>query len=85
MKTEHKKISPIKEWILKKLSNPFEEFSLIGDVEEEYNEIVLKYGKWNAVFWFWKQILVSIIPKITKSIIWSSIMFRNYICCSPYC
>ncbi|MFC1726612.1 ABC transporter permease [candidate division KSB1 bacterium] len=79
MKIEPKKFSRTTEWILNKLSNPFEEFSLKGDMEEEYNEIAIRYGKRYALYWFWKQILISITPKILNSIIWSIIMLRNYI------
>ena len=55
-----------------------EEYSALGDLEEEYSEIVKYASKDKAKFWFWFQILKS-LPAFTKhKIYWSAQMFKNY-------
>ena len=55
-----------------------EEYSALGDLEEEYSEIVKYASKDKAKFWFWFQILKS-LPAFTKhKIYWSGQMFKNY-------
>jgi predicted permease len=55
-----------------------EEYSPLGDLEEEYNEIARGIGANRARFWFWMQALKA-IPAFTRlKIYWSIQMFKNY-------
>ncbi len=70
---------PPAEWILKRTVNPEVEFSIIGDFEEEYTEIVCKKGVIRAGSWYWRMVFISVLPFIFNSIIWSLAMLKNYI------
>jgi len=50
-----------------------------GDLEEEFHLILKESGKRKALFWYWKQVLLSAFPYIRKNIIWNIIMYKNYI------
>ncbi len=64
--------------ILRRLAIPGEEYSALGDLEEEYTEIAQDIGAGKAKFWFWLQILKA-IPSFTQhKIYWSLQMFKNY-------
>lgn len=76
---EELKIPKFGLWLIRTLSIQGEEFSLIGDFEEEYNDILFRRGKISAEYWYWKQIFISIIPRIINKIKWSIVMFKNYI------
>ncbi len=50
-----------------------------GDLEEEYNLIIQESGNKRAVFWYWKQVLLSILPYILSSVAWNFIMIKSYL------
>ncbi|MFC1724485.1 ABC transporter permease [candidate division KSB1 bacterium] len=66
-------------YVLKKISNPGEEFSLIGDIEEEYNYVYSSKGAVRAKLWLYKQVCISILPRLIFSILWSVVMIKNYV------
>lgn len=68
----------VAEWCLKKLSKSEENFSILGDYCEEYNEIVSDKNKLIADAWYWKQIFVSIFPLLMNKLRWGAAMFKNY-------
>ncbi|UCC41476.1 MAG: ABC transporter permease, partial [Candidatus Aminicenantes bacterium] len=67
------------EWILRRLRNTPESFSLLGDMEEEYSRILKHRGTPQAKAWYWKQICVSFFPFVRNSVLWSVIMLENYL------
>ncbi|MFC1725475.1 ABC transporter permease, partial [candidate division KSB1 bacterium] len=50
---------------------------MIGDYEEQYNQIAKKKGKQIARLWFWGQVFLAVPPFINNSIFWSFVMFKN--------
>jgi len=69
----------IAEWCLKKISKQEENFSILGDYCEEYNEIVSKKNKLIADAWYWKQLFASIFPLLLNKLRWGAAMFKNYL------
>jgi len=79
MKKRHSKAPRIAEWILSRIANSGEEYSIIGDFQEEYNEISKECGRKKATCWYWLQILTSIPHFLKNSMFWSMQMFKNYL------
>ncbi len=78
MNSEHPKPPRLAIRILSRMAIHGEEYSPLGDLEEEYNEIARDIGANRARFWFWMQTLKA-IPAFTKhKIYWSIQMFKNY-------
>ncbi len=67
------------EWMLQRLRDTPENFSLLGDMEEEYSRIFEQKGMTQAKAWYWKQICVSFLPFLRNSVLWSIIMVENYL------
>lgn len=55
--------------------NPY----LIGDFEEEFNEIRRGEGVTYANLWYWFQLLKSLLPFIIHRVTWGGIMFKHNI------
>jgi putative ABC transport system permease protein len=70
---------PMAEWILQRLRNSPENFSILGDMEEEYSRILKQKGVRQARAWYWKQVCVSFFPILRNSVLWSVIMLENYL------
>jgi putative ABC transport system permease protein len=78
MNPEHPQPPSLALRILSRMAIHGEEYSSLGDLEEEYNEMAKVMGVDRARFWFWIQILKA-IPAFTKlKIYWSIQMFKNY-------
>ena len=65
-------------WFLNLISIRENKNSLVGDVEEEYEEIRLEKGTIIAHLWLWWQFLITIPSFIKHKIYWSYIMLKNY-------
>ncbi|MCP4727736.1 MAG: ABC transporter permease, partial [bacterium] len=65
-------------WLFRKTVNADDDLSISGDLEEEYQDIVLKKGTIYAIFWYTVHVLRSIPYTLKESIFRSSIMFKNY-------
>jgi putative ABC transport system permease protein len=79
MNSEHPKPPGLALRILRRMAIHGEEYSVLGDLEEEYNQIAEDLGVDKAKSWFWLQTLKA-IPAFTKhKIEWSGQMFKNYI------
>ncbi len=79
MNPEHPRPPGLALRILRRLAIQGEEYSVLGDLEEEYNEIAKDIGADKVKFWFWMQTLKA-IPAFTKyKIYWSAQMFKNYL------
>ncbi len=66
-------------WILKHTARYEETFALIGDFDEEYQEVNRKSGALFAWFWYWRHCLSSLPVFVKDSIYWSFIMLGNYL------
>lgn len=69
----------IAEWILLSTAYNDDRQALAGDIAEMYQHVALDKGIVNAYLWYWLQVLVSLPPLISYSIIWSVIMFKSYL------
>ncbi len=66
-------------WLLAKMIDNNVLYSAVGDVEEGYNNVYNKYGRFAAYCWFWIQVILC-LPKYAKnSTYWSMIMIKNYL------
>lgn len=54
-------------------------YGAMGDFEEQFYSHVKKYGPFLARLLYWKQIGAALPYFIKNSILWSSIMFKNYL------
>ncbi|MFC1492668.1 ABC transporter permease [candidate division KSB1 bacterium] len=80
MKINNRNSPPgILKYFLRKLAKNTEKRSLVGDLEEEYNEITINSGVLHAFFWYLFQIIISIPHFIKNSVFRSTAMFKNYI------
>ena len=76
-----KKINPPKLplWILRILSDDSYNSSAVGDCEEMYKDTYSQHGKRRAFLWIWRQVVRSTPVFLSNSVIWSCIMFKNYL------
>ncbi|MFC1726765.1 ABC transporter permease [candidate division KSB1 bacterium] len=49
-----------------------------GDLEEEFKLIENESNRKRAIFWYWKQIILSFLPYLIGNIRWSLTMFKSY-------
>lgn len=65
-----KKIRPPRfaEYLLYFFLTKSERVNLIGDTEEEYNEVLDKFGRGKANAWYYKQVFDSLYPLIRRSL-----------------
>jgi putative ABC transport system permease protein len=66
-------------WILKHSAKYEENFALIGDFDEEFQQIAQAKGTFFARIWFWRQCVRSLPVFIKDSVFWRFIMFKNYL------
>jgi len=69
----------IAEWIMERLSRPGEDFSIAGDLREDFEDLAAEKGLAYARTWYWFQLLKSLPGFLKNSIAWSVIMIRNYL------
>ncbi len=69
----------IAEWIIERLSRPGEDFSIAGDLREDFEDLAAEKGLAYARTWYWLQLLKSLPGFFKNSITWSVIMIRNYL------
>ena len=79
MKRNYSDPPSLAERILRRMRKNGEEFSFLGDVNEEYSSLCEKKGKKGARFWYWGQILVNFPAFLKDSIYWSYQMLKNYL------
>jgi len=78
MKPESAQPPKIASWMLNCMAVSGEEYSLIGDFEEEYHEMAREIGTAKARSWFRMQAFRSIPSFIKHKVYWSIQMFKNY-------
>ena len=67
----------IARWIFHTISNSIEKLSIVGDMDEEFNDIAFEKGILAAWFWYTIQICIIIPAFIYNSIYWSIAMFKS--------
>jgi putative ABC transport system permease protein len=78
MRPTEKKFYRLGLWLLGRLVNRRKNYGLFGDIEEIFTLQVSEKGRWKAGWWFWGQILRTLLHSISDSIYWSFVMFDNY-------
>jgi len=79
MQNKIHKIPRLFNWLLDLVITDSDWFNLKGDYEEIYNSIVYENGKINSYFWLTKQIFKSATIYFSDLILWSFLMFKNYL------
>jgi putative ABC transport system permease protein len=67
------------EKILKLFASEKERETIIGDIEEWYTNLLKTKGAIYARFWYWFQIIKSILVYLSVSFYWRNIMLKNYV------
>lgn len=65
-------------WLLRVGLGPEHE-ALIGDLEEEYHDHAIHYGRLRAALIYWQQVLTTVPVLSLYSLIWHHAMFKNYL------
>ncbi|MCP4725840.1 MAG: FtsX-like permease family protein [bacterium] len=79
MKSRLYKPPKVAEFILNFVSANEVNFSVAGDLEEEYNEIRRDRGNVSAIGWYFRQVAKASMPFINHSFRRSTGMFKNYL------
>jgi len=66
-------------WLLYKLKNYQENYSIVGDLEEAFNEISARNGYFRAACWYRFQCTHSVYRYFLLTLYWSIAMFKNYL------
>lgn len=76
-----KKHAPPKlaEWLLKLISRGYEHFSMLGDIDEEFEEIAAARGPRSARRWYRRHLLRSLPLIVKTSFLWKLTMIKNYL------
>ncbi|MFC1554338.1 ABC transporter permease [candidate division KSB1 bacterium] len=78
---EHSLNKPPKtaKWLLIHIVRYHSKYSISGDLEEVYRDILQVNGKVKADHWYWRQVLFTIFKYINNSFYWGTVMLKNYI------
>ncbi|MFC2133205.1 ABC transporter permease [Bacteroidota bacterium] len=81
MKKNKKYITPpiFAEWIIKKFTTGYTRSVILGDLEEEYFEMIDERGKLSADWWYRKQALKTVPKSVSHKSYWGATMFKNYL------
>jgi len=79
MRTDIKIPPHLAKWLLFRMSRYEEDFICVGDLDEEFKEVLQEAGYRKAKYWYWAQVLRSIPAYLRISMLWGFIMFKNYI------
>ena len=67
------------EWLLGHSTITPDQFSILGDYQEEYYEITRILGRRSARSWYWIEMFNSLLPFVIFMIYWRIVMFENYV------
>jgi len=73
-----RKKTDLKTWLLFKILHKKNQHGVIGDFEEQFQQIKTERGLFFATLWYWGQIFYSLPSLLKNKILWSFIMFSNY-------
>jgi putative ABC transport system permease protein len=79
MENQKRKLPWMAGSLLKKFANKDNCSAILGDFQEEYNEVADSQGILRGRLWFWLLVIISFPSFIKNSLYWSWIMFRNYL------
>ncbi|MFC2158862.1 ABC transporter permease [Acidobacteriota bacterium] len=79
MRGKGKKPPRAAQFLLKRLANRRETGLILGDLEEEFNDMVESKGPFRAFFWYWILLCISTPSFVKEHIYWRMIMIRNYL------
>ncbi len=65
--------------LLHLILNNSDKYGFLGDIEEMYNIVSGKKGRFRAEIWFWKQIILFLPSALMDKIHWGAVMFKNYL------
>jgi putative ABC transport system permease protein len=76
-----KKILPpaLAEWILAKSLSHNIRYGAMGDFEYIFSEIAESRGPLAAKAWYWKQLAISLPHLVLDTLIWATVMLKNYL------
>ncbi len=66
-------------WLLCRIYEKGDHFTLIGDFGEIYEEMINDKGKTSAFLWYWGQIIRLLPSIISNNVYWSVQMVKNYL------
>ena len=66
-------------WLWNTFCKDEEKFTLVHDLDEYFSEISIDKKRMNASFWYWKQVIGSILSLTKQQIFFGGIMFKNYL------
>ncbi len=79
MRNQNHEPSKFVEWILGLIANRGERSAILGDLREEFLDVVEEKGLKKARLWYWRLILLC-LPSFFKShVYWSGQMLKNYL------
>ena len=78
MKDHPNKPPMLAQWLLRLTARNDEQFAVLGDYEEEFEEMSGNGELHQARRWYWRQALDSALPFIINRMIWRFDMFQNY-------
>ena len=67
------------QFFLKRIANEKDTGLILGDLEEEYNDMAEIRGEFRARLWYWILLLISTPSFVKEHIYWRMIMIRNYL------
>ncbi|UCC40971.1 MAG: ABC transporter permease, partial [Candidatus Aminicenantes bacterium] len=79
MRDKKPRLPRIPYWLLKQMYAFDIEEGYAGDIEEEFNEILLRKGRKKAVSWIWIHAIMAIPKTMQLYLVWGKDMFKNYI------
>ncbi len=79
MKKRKKSPPHIAKWIISRLSVYEKEHALADAIEAEYLDIRARYGAILSWIWYWFCTVQTLFHYIKFSLLWSTIMFKNYL------
>ncbi len=66
-------------WFWNKYCKDEEKSTLVHDLDEYFSEISIDKNRMNACFWYWKQVIGSIISLTKQQVFFGVAMFKNYL------
>ena len=66
-------------WLFDRIAKSEEKRTIAADMEEFFSELIEEDGRLKAAFWYWGQILGSILVLVKNLIYWRYAMFKNYL------
>jgi ABC-type antimicrobial peptide transport system permease subunit len=66
-------------WLWNKYCKDEEKSTLVRDLDEYFSEISIDKKRMNACFWYWKQVIGSVLCLTKKQIFFGGNMFKNYL------